>query len=126
MSWPGGARLGSLSGVSHPPTPGIFIPKQARCQESVGKAQGSVSFSGINGALISSDLICVALTETGAGSWRYREAQVGNHERGCGFPSPPFRARGSEEVRKEQLRRDSSSARGDNSVLVIHRMGASW
>lgn len=39
-SWPSGARLRGLSRVSHPPTPGIFIPKQARCQESVGKAGG--------------------------------------------------------------------------------------
>lgn len=73
-----------------------------------GEPQGPVAFSGVNGALICSDLICVALTEAGAGSSRYREAQVGNHERGCGFPSPPFlpsclrggRARGSKEVRR--------------------------
>lgn len=75
-----------------------------------GEPQGPVAFSGVNGALIFSDLICTTLTEAaGAGSSRYREAQVGNHERGCGFPSPPFllsclrggRARGSKEVREE-------------------------
>lgn len=74
----------------------------------MGKALGPAVFSGVNGALISSDLICEALTESGAGSSRYREAQVGNHERGCGFPSPSLpisclrggRGRGNKAVRK--------------------------
>lgn len=70
----------------------------------------------------------MALTEAGAGSSRYREAQVGNHERGCGFPSPPFlpsclrggRAAGSKEVRKR------AAARGythDGSVLIAEAEG---
>lgn len=72
------------------------------------KARGPAAFSGVNGALISSDLICVALTEAGAGSSRYREAQVGNHERGCGFPSPPFLSVASEAAEAEGARKSGS------------------